>query len=192
MKQLDDERCARYPNLDTTVYSPTSTFSHSESFVGTTLRRLLPTRTSRTQAEGRDTREPRHDHPHYHAHPSTRSRSHGIQNEPRRPRWCFLRRYWRSWRASARTARGAFHSFDSFLLRAYPLIFPHPLPPLAHTHHRSSSFPSSTPNSFNASASRPRKVYFSMAHPGQGRRYSRVQSPQPSRPTFSKWSLPLS
>jgi hypothetical protein len=107
MKQLDDERCARYPRLNTTLHSLTSTVSHSESFVGTTLRRLLPTRTSRTQTEGRDTREPRHDHPHYHAHPPTRSRPHGIQNEPRRPRWCYLRRYWRSWRASARAARGA-------------------------------------------------------------------------------------
>jgi hypothetical protein len=107
MKQLDDERCARYPHLDTTLHSLIYTISHSESFVGTTLRRLLPTRTSRTQTEGRDTREPRHDHPHHHAHPPTRSRSHGIQNEPRRPRWCYVRRYWRSWRASARAARGA-------------------------------------------------------------------------------------
>jgi hypothetical protein len=58
MKQLDDERCARYPRLDTNLYSLNSTVSHSESFVGTTLRRLLPTRTSRTQTEGRDSREP--------------------------------------------------------------------------------------------------------------------------------------
>jgi hypothetical protein len=99
-------RCARCPRLNTTLHSLTSTVSHSESFVGTALRRLVPTRTSRKQTEGRDTRQPRHDHPHYHAHPPTRSRSHGVQNEPRRPRWCFLRRYWRSWRASARTARG--------------------------------------------------------------------------------------
>lgn len=54
------------------------------------------------------------------------------------------------------------------------------------THHRSSSFPSSTPNSSNVSASHPRKVYFSMARPGQARRYSPAQLPRHSRPTFSK------
>jgi hypothetical protein len=43
------------------------------------------------------------------------------------------------------------------------------------THLRSSSFPSSIPNSSNASASSPRKVYFSMARPGQARRYSPAQ-----------------
>jgi len=189
MKQLDDERCARLPRFDTTLHSLTLTVSHSESFVRTTLCRLLPTRTSRTQTEGRDTREPRHDHPHYHAHPPTRSRSHGIQNEPRRPRWCFLRRYWRSWRASARAARGA-STFRSVSLMHVRTAFSSS--PTPRTHHRSSSFPSSTPNSFNASASRPRKVYFSMAHLGQARHYSPAQSPRPSRPTFSKWSPPLS
>jgi hypothetical protein len=64
--------------------------------------------------------------------------------------------------------------------------------PTPRTYQRSSSFPSSTPSSSNASASSPRKVYFSMAHPGQARRYSPAQSPRPSRPTFSKWSPPLS
>ena len=47
MKQLDDERCAYHPRFDATLHSLTSTASHSEGFVGTTLRRLLPTRTSR-------------------------------------------------------------------------------------------------------------------------------------------------
>jgi hypothetical protein len=60
------------------------------------------------------------------------------------------------------------------------------------THRRSLNFPSSIPNSSNASASRPQKVYFSMAHPGQARHYLPAQSPLPSRPTFSKWSPPLS
>ena len=138
MKQLDDERCAHYPGPDTPSHSLISASSHSESFVGTTLRRLLPTRTSRTQTEGRDTREPRHDHPHNHAHPPTRSRSHGIQNEPRRPRWCFLCRYWWSWRASARTAGGASTHFSS--LTRVPTAFSlHPPRPLAHTtDHRAS------------------------------------------------------
>ena len=47
MKQLDDERCARQP-INATLQSLISTISYCKSFVGTTLRRLLPTRTSRT------------------------------------------------------------------------------------------------------------------------------------------------
>jgi hypothetical protein len=79
--------------------------------------------------------------------------------------------------------------FQSVSLTRVPTAFSSS--PTPRTHYRSSSFPSSTPNSSNASASSPQKVYFSMAHPGQARRYSPVQSRRPSRPTSSKWSPPL-